>query len=138
MPSKLQLSVLMSNLTINNCLTNCSNNGVCRFANNSLVCECNLFFTGFECAIDLRPCSSWPCLYGSKCIQNLTDLSFYCNCSDLYYGKYCHNKVDVCKDVTCSGNGYCADVNDKPKCKCFYLYSGDLCEIVTDLFYLFF
>ena len=126
------LFILEANLTSNYCLSNCSNNGVCNFANNSLVYKCDEYFTGALCNIDKRPCSSWPCLSKSTCIQNLTDFSFFCYCSELYYGRYCHEKVDVCKNEKCSGSGYCEEVDGKPKCKCAYLFEGEHFEIKSD------
>ena len=128
MQLKQKLFIIKTNLNSNDCLSNCSNNGVCSYANYSLVCKCNHYFTGAQCRTDKRPCSSWPCLYNSQCIQNLTDFSFFCNCSELNYGKYCQEKVDVCKNEKCSGNGYCHEVDKKPKCKCFYLFEGEHCE----------
>ena len=126
------LFILEANLTSNDCLSSCSNNGVCNFANNSLVCKCDEYFTGAQCNIDKRPCSSWPCLSNSTCIQNLTDFSFFCNCSELYYGRYCEENFDACKDENCSRSGYCEEVDGKPKCKCVYLFEGEHCETKSD------
>jgi hypothetical protein len=115
-------------IVINNCLSNCSNQGSCRFMNTSLTCACFEYFTGSSCNVDTRPCSSSPCASNSQCIQNLTDLTFYCNCSQYYEGVFCENKIDICQNETCSGNGYCVDVDHVPTCMCAYLYEGAHCE----------
>jgi hypothetical protein len=44
-------------------------------------------------------------------------------------GPKCEYKIDVCENETCSNNGYCRDVNHLPVCECFYMYSGNRCEI---------
>ncbi|RNA20852.1 hypothetical protein BpHYR1_045856 [Brachionus plicatilis] len=51
------------------------------------------------------------------------------HCSSNFYGSHCENAIDLCENVTCSGNGYCQeDENKVPKCKCFKYYKGDKCE----------
>ena len=90
---------------------------------------------GATCATDMRPCASSPCLNNGTCIQNLTDLSsptYNCDCGWLFNGRNCETKIDVCQNETCSNNGKCIDSNNKPKCKCFDLYSGARCEIVSE------
>ena len=42
-----------SNLDINNCVSNCSNNGLCKLNKNGLFeCLCNSNFTGSKCESD--------------------------------------------------------------------------------------
>ena len=115
-------------------MTNCSNHGKCQMINeNSLKCNCDQNFAGNTCQLDQRPCSSNPCLNGGLCIsENLTNFSFRCECKPSYSeGIYCENRIDICKEEKCSGNGKCIDINGQTKCECFYLYYGQKCEKQT-------
>jgi hypothetical protein len=139
---------------LNDCLSNCSNHGKCKLNENKLKCECDLYFDGAKCEIDLRPCSYFPCLNSIKCEnilislinnqqqqqqQNNKEIDFKCQCkSKLFYGKRCENKINLCKNETCSGNGLCKlinenELNETTKCECFGKgwYEGEKCEITT-------
>ena len=122
------------NITENNCMTNCSNRGMCTFVNGeSLLCVCDEFYTGETCSEDTRACSSWPCINNGTCITNATDVTqFTCQCDPMYFGTYCETKINVCQNQTCSGNGHCYDIDNKPVCKCFYLFAGTECEIESE------
>jgi len=99
------------------------------------ICQCDQYKTGKACQTDLRPCSSNPCLNNGSCsdIMNNNETSFQCICqSNLYYGTYCENKVDVClntTDLCIMGQGYCILNGTQPACKCLKGYSGTKCEI---------
>ena len=126
------------------CLSNCSNNGVCKFDldNNKFMCDCDQFFAGIACQIDSRPCSSDSCLNNATCIDfsnsynyNMSlssNTSYNCLCNKLYEGSNCEFKIDMCKNETCSGNGNCVEVNNKPTCECFSMFDGDKCEITSN------
>ncbi|RNA35363.1 protocadherin Fat 1 isoform X1 [Brachionus plicatilis] len=138
LPSEL-IEVLKKNYDMNDCLNNCSVNGLCKFKDKSLfVCECFSNYAGSSCQINILPCVSNPCLNNGTCVNNLANKTFICHCQSdnngnyLYFGKNCQNKVDVCANETCSKNGVCYDVNDKAKCKCFSSYSGEKCQIESD------
>jgi hypothetical protein len=135
-----QLNGVLSSFTgdLSGCLGNCSNQGLCVL--NSLqqfICHCNEYKTGKACQNDLRSCSSNPCLNNGTCsnIMNNNETSFQCFCqSNLYYGAYCENKIDLCLNNTdiCSKNqGYCIVNDTKPECKCLMGYSGTKCEILS-------
>ena len=146
--SALPTSLLTSTkYDISDCVSNCSNSGTCKLLNGmKFICECNPNFTGSKCNIDLRPCSQNPCLNYLKCenILNYTDSQlnqniysdFKCICkSDLYSGKRCENKVNLCLNETCSNNGICQIINENSfnettECKCFGTnqYEGSKCE----------
>ncbi|CAF0989041.1 unnamed protein product [Brachionus calyciflorus] len=131
---KLLLNLLESKSDLNDCLTNCSGQGLCKLANNLRYrCECFENYAGSNCALNTLPCWSNPCLNNGTCINNLTDSSYTCDCQkDFYFGKNCEFKKDVCVNETCSKNGYCFDQNNKAKCQCFSKYSGEKCEIESD------
>ena len=100
--------LVSSELDINNCISNCSNEGFCQLLNsNKFKCFCNSNFTGTKCELDKRLCSQNPCLNSIKCQDILvpanSSVSFYydfkCHCkSDLFYGKRCESKVKICQN----------------------------------------
>ena len=133
------VDLLASNYDMSSCLSNCSNNGVCEFVNSKFVCSCfSAFLTGSACQLDIRPCSSSPCLNNATCIDftnanvykmsstNSTD--FYCLCDKYHHGSYCESKINICQNETCSGNGICVDINNQAKCECFSMYLGEKCD----------
>ena len=98
------------------------------------ICQCNQYRTGSACQSDSRPCSSGPCLNGGICYDTMNETSFECTCqSNLFYGIYCENKADLCKNSTvCFNNqGYCVMNGSQPVCKCKLDYSGMNCEIMS-------
>ena len=150
----LAINLLISQYDTNNCISNCSNNGFCKFKKDKFICKCDSNYDGPKCEIDLRPCSYSPCLNFDKCenIQNGTLLieetgsirniysDFKCHCkSDLYYGKRCENKINLCHNETCSGNGVCKLIgnelfmNETTKCECFGQgeFEGEKCKTKT-------
>ena len=149
--SSLPVDLLKSTQDITNCVTNCSNQGLCKLKDLKFGCECNLDFTGAKCETDLRPCSNNPCLNFIKC-ENIKNgflqynqefqsyqnyyTDFKCICKNNYYGKRCESKINLCQNETCSGNGVCKTIensltNETIKCECFGTnqYEGNKCEI---------
>ena len=138
-----------SNLDINNCVSNCSNQGFCKLNSqnrNQFECLCVSNFTGSKCELDKRLCSQNPCLNSIKCddilkptkLPSTYEYDFKCHCkSDLFYGKRCESKINLCQNETCSGNGICKVIqtgqdglNETIKCECFGLndFEGEKCE----------
>ena len=76
-----QTNLLNSNYDLSGCIVNCTNRGFCRFdsVSNSFMCSCDEYYTGQVCQIDLRACSSAPCLNNATCVDNNTQ-SFKCEC----------------------------------------------------------
>lgn len=131
------MDLFKDNYDLSDCISNCTNNGLCKYSNIGLkfICVCNLYYSGPYCSTDLRPCSSSPCMNNGTCIQNITDLASptsYCECGQYYEADVCQTKKDICQNETCSNHGKCKDVNNKPKCECFSLYLGENCEITSD------
>ncbi|CAF0962041.1 unnamed protein product [Brachionus calyciflorus] len=129
------VNLITSVFDMTNCLSNCSNNGKCKFKNNQFSCECLSHFSGATCQVDTRPCSSNPCLNNATCIDEIESKKYNCECvndpetnSQIYYGQNCQFKIDVCENETCSGNGNCKDFENRPQCECFYLFNGTRCE----------
>ncbi len=130
---QLILEILKSNTDVTACLSNCSNQGVCKLSQNqTYICECNANFMGKSCQTDERPCSQAnKCLNNGTCINSQDLTSFTCQCpeSGPYYGQYCENMRNLCENVTCSSHGYCTQSQNETKCKCNNGYEGDKCEI---------
>ncbi|CAF1035290.1 unnamed protein product [Brachionus calyciflorus] len=126
--------LLKMDLDLNDCLTNCSNQGVCKYFKNvnKYKCDCDVGFFGESCQKDLNPCSSSPCLNEGLCLI-MNKSSFKCECLSNYYtGDFCEKEIDLCQNETCSSQGRCSVQNKKPKCYCFNLFSGEKCQIESN------
>ncbi|CAF1012454.1 unnamed protein product [Brachionus calyciflorus] len=122
--------LLKMDLDLNDCLTNCSNQGVCKYFKNinKYKCDCDVGFFGDSCNKDLNPCSSNPCLNDGVC-THISKSSFKCECSSNYYdGDFCEKEIDLCQNETCSSQGRCTVQNQKSKCICFKSFYGDKCQ----------
>jgi len=117
------------------CLSNCSNQGVCVFSSmGKYMCHCNQYSSGLSCQTDTRPCSSGPCLNNGICSNTNNETSFQCDCSPLYSGINCENKVDLClnnTDICYMNQGYCVMNDTQPVCKCLMDYYGAKCELMS-------
>ncbi|CAF0985884.1 unnamed protein product [Brachionus calyciflorus] len=128
------LSLMSTNIDINDCLLNCSSHGICKQINQKFICECFTNYAGSNCQLNILPCASNPCLNNGTCTNNLFNKSFSCEClknanqTSLYYGSFCESKIDICENETCSKNGVCYDFNNEAKCKCYKSYLGEKCE----------
>ncbi|CAF0822092.1 unnamed protein product [Brachionus calyciflorus] len=130
-------NLLIETSDVNNCLSNCSNNGHCKVNNDGLyICSCFDNFAGSNCELEIRPCSSKQCFNGGECYENKTIsgnsiiYDYGCDCPTNYGGKRCETMFDVCANKTCSSQGTCflnTSLNIA-QCKCFQYYSGDNCE----------
>ena len=99
------------------------------------ICQCFADYFGNDCKFSSNPCVTNICRNNGTCIYHNYNQTYSCECfsnnnnSTLFYGKNCENKIDICLNETCSSNGICYDDGFNSKCKCFYLYSGDKCQI---------
>ena len=130
------LNILQSNEDLNSCLVDCSNRGQCQFDQQALkyLCECNQNYMGSACQTYTGACSRNKCLNNATCVNtlNMTMESYRCECpsNGLFYGQYCEKRINTCQNITCSLHGYCfSNQNLTTQCKCFYGYSGDICDI---------
>ncbi len=87
-----------------------------------------------SCQTNTKPCSSNPCLNAGNCsdiILNSTNNWFSCECKNNYFGVFCENRINICDNTTCNGQGYCFinSTTNNASCKCFPYYSGEKCEI---------
>ncbi|CAF1082042.1 unnamed protein product, partial [Brachionus calyciflorus] len=126
--------ILSRRYDFTDCLLNCSNNGQCKLDTliNRFFCLCQENYYGSSCKLNIKPCSSNPCLNNGICSDVLTNniFNYECQCSNEFYsGRNCELRKDVCFNETCSNRGNCFDLNHNAKCKCFSMYSGDKCEI---------
>ncbi len=70
-------------------------------------------------------------------IQTLTNVysTFRCVCQDYYFGRRCENKINLCENETCSGNGVCQvnEANNSISCMCYGTdsFTGLKCETKT-------
>jgi hypothetical protein len=129
------ITILGSANDVSSCLSNCSNQGVCKLSNKTYVCECNSNFIGKSCQTDDRPCSqSNKCLNNGTCINSFDLTSSTCKCpqSGVFYGEYCENVKNLCENETCSLHGYCTQIQSEIKCKCFKGFNGDKCELESN------
>jgi hypothetical protein len=129
------INILMSNVDASSCLSNCSNQGICKLANQTYICECNANSMGKSCQTDERPCSQAnKCLNNGTCINSQDLTSFTCQCPEgsPYYGQYCENVRNLCENVTCSSHGYCIQSQSEIKCKCNNGYEGEQCELESN------
>ena len=129
---------LLSTYDMTACMSNCSNNGVCKFSNDKYSCECFPDFIGERCQTNSNPCSYYPCLNNATCneqlnvnqtiLMNQKVWDFSCNCSQFYFGNRCQSKINVCENETCNGNGLCFDNSSVATCQCFIYFNGSHCE----------
>ena len=119
------------------CLIICSNHGACKLINEKYECTCNDEFYGSSCDKNKKVCQTEKkCLNSGTCIDiiqsyntsNTVEYTYKCLCDEYYYGLNCENKINVCQNETCSSNGYCKDLNNKPVCVCFKMFNGSKCE----------
>jgi hypothetical protein len=130
----IMVDLLSKDIDMNDCLTNCSNNGICEsISAKSYRCKCNESYAGKMCELSKNPCSLNQCLNNGICIENnTTELGYECNCTENFNGKKCENlKKNVCP---CERANRCfLFMADKgPSCKCINNYSGENCEIESD------
>ena len=122
-------------MDLSGCLTGCSNRGKCPLDTNtkSILCECEMFFTGSSCQIDLRSCSANPCMHSGLCVDLLASAgaqpqSYNCSCASGFSGRNCETQNDLCQSDSCSSHGSCVSKGNVTECHCFADYSGEKCE----------
>ena len=118
---------------MNDCLQNCSNNGICKLNDWKLKLECECFgsYAGSKCETNLNPCTSNnPCLNNGTCIFKLN--SYECSCDEnKFYGTNCEHRINMCANRTCLNRGICKinELTYSPYCSCLKYFSGETCEI---------
>ncbi|KRY69957.1 Neurogenic locus notch -like protein 2 [Trichinella pseudospiralis] len=70
------------------------------------------------------------CLTNQSCVIDRYGKPF-CICPFGYEGRYCTEKIDLCKreNILCNGRGICENYATSWRCRCRKGYSGRLCEI---------
>ena len=117
------IELLNSAYDLTECLLNCSQSSMCYydFIKNKFICA------SASTQKETSPCLTNRCLNNATCADSLNGM-YSCKCDEHYEGRYCELKKDVCLQNTCSSHSKCVDVNHRPKCKCFYLYEGEVCD----------
>ncbi|GFR86994.1 neurogenic locus notch homolog protein 1 [Elysia marginata] len=115
-------------LTIDPCQSNpCLNGGTCLAAGpTSLVCVCDVGYTGNYCQTDIDECASSPCQNGGICTDEVA--SFSCYCPSSFLGKYCEHDIDECLSSPCQHGGTCVDEVGGFSCVCPLQFSGPACQ----------
>ena len=125
------VSLLQINSDVNDCLENCSSNGICKLNGWKLECECFESYAGSKCETNLNPCTNNnPCLNNGTCVFSLN--TYLCSCDEnKFHGTHCENRIDLCANYTCLNRGVCKinELTYSPYCSCLKYFSGEKCEI---------
>ena len=118
------LELLNSAYDLTECLLSCSHSSLCNydFIKNKFACA-----SSASTQKGSSPCLTNRCLNNATCADSLTG-TYTCKCDEHYEGRHCEFKIDVCLQNACSSHSKCVDVSHRPKCKCFYLYVGEVCD----------
>ena len=123
------------NIDLNNCMINCSNNGLCIKSKSKFICKCSQGFYGSSCQFKDDPCSTVRCLNKGNCLHKIIEKNkaiVYCNCTYSFYGNSCQERINICENTTCSGKGVCNVIKNLPVCNCFSQFSGRDCEFESN------
>lgn len=92
-----------------------------------------LGYTGPSCSIDVKECSSNPCINNSTCSEPFLNM-FLCSCQPGYTGTHCETVIQVCESHPCLNNATCTQLEpNKYKCSCPPGFTGKLCETQLSL-----
>ena len=73
-------------------------------------------------------CSYITCQNGGTCMEDTSELGFFCNCIDGFLGQFCETPDSVCVPNPCMSEGLCTAINDTYHCQCPLEQGGRLCE----------
>ncbi|RNA28284.1 delta B [Brachionus plicatilis] len=120
-----------SNAQLKNCPPEfkvCQNDGICLFTDGSILCRCQLPYTGVFCENKNKFCDLKPCKNGGTCIVKEGDeTDGECLCAEGHFGKTCDFR-DCNSDYCLYGS--CLEIGGEKSCFCFNGYTGEKCDIL--------
>ncbi|VVC29041.1 Hypothetical protein CINCED_3A018849 [Cinara cedri] len=106
----------------------CKNNGRCKKATESYVCECQPGYEADDCSTNINECLSNQCKNEAVCIDGIAN--YTCKCNPGWTGTFCEIDINECESSPCQNNGICIDNLGAFKCNCTDEYEGVTCERV--------
>ncbi|XP_050532124.1 protein crumbs isoform X2 [Daktulosphaira vitifoliae] len=106
--------------------TDCKNNGRCKKATESYVCECPSGYEADDCSININECLPNQCQNEAECIDGIAN--YTCNCKTGWTGVHCEIDINECASNLCQNDGVCIDQLGKFECNCPDEYEGQMCE----------
>lgn len=100
--------------------------GDCLDLGQSILCRCQLGFTGANCQINIDDCALNPCQNAGTCQDGLND--YTCSCTLGFTGKNCSVRSDACGARPCQNGGTCFTHFTGPVCQCPKGFMGPSCE----------
>ncbi|KAE9538509.1 hypothetical protein AGLY_005608 [Aphis glycines] len=104
----------------------CKNDGRCKKATESYVCECQPGYEADDCSVNINECLSNQCKNGAECIDGIANYTCHCNAG--WTGTFCEIDINECESSPCHNNGICIDQLGKFECNCTDDYEGVTCE----------
>ncbi|VDM39327.1 unnamed protein product [Toxocara canis] len=106
----------------------CKNGAMClNTGHGQYTCECTEGYSGVDCEVRTRDCSTQPCLNGGNCTEK--DGNYTCTCPRGYSGRNCQMRAFYCADDPCRNGASCKDVPGGFTCLCSAGWTGHNCEV---------
>ncbi|XP_050423737.1 protein crumbs isoform X2 [Adelges cooleyi] len=106
--------------------TDCKNNGRCKKATESYLCECPAGYEAEDCSVNINECISNQCQNGAECIDGIAN--YTCECKIGWTGLHCEIDINECASYPCQHDGLCIDRLGEFECNCTNEYEGQTCE----------